>query len=97
MLEYIRKKDKTKVSTLDENYEEKSFSNEFNLKLENLKKCIQSQLSTQDQEIIEMSVMSDFSSQNVAEKLNLTAANVRQKLSRSIKKLRQKCRQVWTE
>jgi|LakMenE01Jun11ns_1017448.scaffolds.fasta_scaffold9820187_2 RNA polymerase sigma factor (sigma-70 family) len=97
MLEYIRRKDKTKVSTLDENYEEKSFSNEFNLKLENLKKCIQSQLSNQDQEIIEMSVMSDFSSQNVAEKLNLTAANVRQKLSRSIKKLRQKCRQVWTE
>jgi RNA polymerase sigma factor (sigma-70 family) len=67
------------------------------LKLEILKKCIQNQLSTQDQEIVEMSIMSDFSSQNVSEKLNLTATNVRQKLSRSLKKLRQKCKQAWIE
>lgn len=97
MLEYIRKKDKNKILNLDENYEEKIFSNNFNLKIESLKKCIQNELSTQDQEIVELSIMSDFSSQNVAEKLNLTAANVRQKLSRSLKKLRQKCKQIWIE
>lgn len=67
----------------------------YNQKILRLLECVQSQLSDQDASIVEMSIMCDFGSQRVAQELNLSAGNVRVRLTRALSKLRQKCRQIW--
>jgi RNA polymerase sigma factor (sigma-70 family) len=64
-------------------------------KVAKLLKCVQNQLTEQDASIVEMSVMCDFTSARVASELNLSAGNVRVRLSRALNKLREKCRQIW--
>ena len=67
----------------------------FKAKLESLQKCLRNQLSGVDLQILELSLIEDHKSYEVAEIVKLSADNVRQRLSRSVKKVRQNCIQIW--
>ena len=111
MLEYIRYKGKNQfqeladwtksengqnnTNELQDNLLQMYQSSEYQAKLERLKECARNQLSDLDLEIVELCVSQDFKSSEVAAKLNISPENVRQRLSRAIKKLRDKCREVW--
>jgi len=71
------------------------YSNHYYHKIEQLKACIQRQLNTQDQEIVELCVQSDFSSKQASQMLQITSTNIRQRLSRALKKLREQCKNIW--
>jgi RNA polymerase sigma factor (sigma-70 family) len=81
----------------NENLDQKvlSYSSHYQDKLSGLIECAKKQLKDEHFQILELSVLCDFSSQRVASELNLKSDNIRQILSRSIKKLREKCRQIW--
>ena len=70
-------------------------SERFNAKTQDLMQCVKDNLPELDFKIVELIVMFDRKSAEVAEELNLTAVNVRQKLSRSLKKLKQQCVNLW--
>jgi RNA polymerase sigma factor (sigma-70 family) len=74
-----------------------SYSKHYQDKMSSLVECAKKQLKNQHFQVLELSVLCDFSSQRVASELNLKPDNVRQILSRSIKKLREKCRQIWLD
>jgi RNA polymerase sigma factor (sigma-70 family) len=76
---------------------EDNYDSHYQEKLEQLMRCVKEQLKEQDREIIELSVMADFSSKRVSEELGMSSDNVRQRLSRSLKKLREKCKSVWLD
>jgi RNA polymerase sigma factor (sigma-70 family) len=111
MLEYIRYKGKNQfqelpdwndiennqinTNELQDNWLENYRSAEYQAKLDRLKECTKNQLSDLDMEIVELCVAQDFKSAEVATKLNITPDNTRQRLSRALKKLREKCREVW--
>ena len=94
---FIYQKTKTPVS--NENIEEleKIYSDSYYSRAESLINCAKKQLKNLDFDIVELSVLCDFDSKTVSEQVNLRPDNVRQKLSRSLKKLREKCRQIWVE
>jgi RNA polymerase sigma factor (sigma-70 family) len=95
---FLREKYKTpeySFETLPETEEAPEYDNHYLDKLERLKKCIQEQLKPIDKEIVEICLLCDFSGKRAAEELGLSYDNVRQRLSRSVSKLRQKCRQAW--
>jgi RNA polymerase sigma factor (sigma-70 family) len=111
MLEYIRYKGKNQFQELvdwaeiennqnssielQDNWLENYRSSEYQAKLERLKECAKNQLSELDQEIVNLCVSQDFKSANVAQKLSISPENTRQRLSRALKKLREKCREAW--
>jgi RNA polymerase sigma factor (sigma-70 family) len=111
MLEYIRYKGKNQFqelvdwtetennqnnfNELQDNWLENYRSIEYQAKLERLKECTKNQLSDLDQEIVELCISQDFKSSEVAAKLSISPENTRQRLSRALKKLREKCREAW--
>jgi RNA polymerase sigma factor (sigma-70 family) len=90
---------KTKIPVSNENIEdlENVYSETYYNRIEGLINCAKKQLQPVDFDIVELSVLCDFDSKTVGEQVNLKPDNVRQKLSRSLKKLREKCRQIWLE
>jgi RNA polymerase sigma factor (sigma-70 family) len=60
-----------------------------------LMQCVKNHLNQNEVFIVEQIVMEDKKATEVAISLNLNADNVRQKLSRSLKKLRRQCTQIW--
>ena len=102
LLDYIRQKYKKPamhsiedVDSIEDMVDD--YNPSYSDRLEKLKQCMQETLKGDDMQIVELCVMYDFSGPKVAEKMNLSAVNVRAKLSRSIKKLKLNCRQVWEE
>lgn len=101
LYQYFDKKAKNRVAELDGQAETltceaaDSYSSFYLAKIAELRKCIQQQLSKQDQEIVELCVVCEFSSERVARELNLSPPNVRQRLSRALRKLRRECRDIW--
>ncbi len=96
--EFIRKKTKSSFVNLEDlsAFESpKDFSKNYFDLIYRLKNCAKKQLKEVDREIIDLCVLCDFNSQEVAEKLSLTSGNVRQRLSRGLKKIREKCRELW--
>jgi RNA polymerase sigma factor (sigma-70 family) len=67
----------------------------FLARIENLKKCIKNHLKDLDQEIVDLVVSGDFKCSFVAKELGISHSNVRQRLSRAIKKLKQNCTKFW--
>jgi DNA-directed RNA polymerase specialized sigma24 family protein len=100
-LDYIRFKDAKKnqwqtSDYIEESEEEDMQYNSYYLeRIEALKECIQKTLQSQDQQIVEMCVMYDFSSGEVSAETGLKPDNVRKRLSRGLKKVKDKCRQIW--
>ena len=71
------------------------YSEHYNEKISLLKQCIKKQLNKRDQKIIDLCITCEFSSQNVAKQLQITSVNVRQRLSRSVRKLKKKCKDIF--
>ena len=100
LTDFIRAKPKHQTTAL-ENLPESlisqadPYSDTYLSRVEHLKDCVKKNLKEQDYIIVEMCAVCDFSSEVVAAEMNLTPANVRQKLSRSLKKVREICRRIW--
>jgi RNA polymerase sigma factor (sigma-70 family) len=92
---------KTIFVGLDDNFEivdekaEIQKSAYYNHRIENLLLCIKQNLNGVDYNIVNLSLVEDKKSPEVAEILSLTAENVRKRLSRSVSKLKDKCKAVW--
>ena len=100
LTDYIRVKPKHQTVSLDnlpENLVSQSnlYSDTYLSRINHLKDCVKKNLKEQDYKIVELCTVCDFSSEAVAAELSLTPANVRQKLSRSLKKVREICRRIW--
>jgi RNA polymerase sigma factor (sigma-70 family) len=72
-----------------------SYSSHYFERSSALVDCAKNQLKPEQFSIVEMCVLCDFTAVRTAEELNLSSTNVRQILSRSLKKLREKCKQLW--
>ena len=99
-LDYLRAKKAKKnqwqtYENLEEIEEDLSYNTYYLERLEVLKSCLARHLKPQDCQIVEICVMYDFSSQEAAEELGLKSDNIRQRLSRGLKKIKDKCRQIW--
>lgn len=94
---FIYQKTKTPLSSQNIEDLESMYSTTYYDRMTGLIKCAKRQLKPLEFEVVELSVLCDFSSKEVAKQVDLTPANARQKLSRSLKKLRDKCRQIWLE
>lgn len=102
LVNFIRSKSKIPVSiNFSTDYEiiddqiENQRSDNYKFKIAALQECIQNQLTENQQIIVHNSIIEDQKSYEIAKELNLTSANVRQILSRSIAKLKSKCKQLW--
>ena len=101
LTDYIRAKPKNHTVSFDNLPESlmtansNTYSDTYQSRIEHLKECVKKNLKEQDYSIVELCTISDFSSEMVAAQLGLSPANVRQKLSRSLKKVREICRRVW--
>jgi len=102
LVDFIRTKSKNPVVVgFEENWNliddkaEITFSTAYKGRIGKLMECIKHSLKSEDYQIVLESICNDKKSPEIAEMLNLTAANVRQKLSRNLKKLRKKCRDIW--
>jgi len=95
---------KTKQMTivgLDDNQDsidtnlENNHSYEYKNRLEKLLECIKNSLTGLDFNIVNLSLIEDRKSPEIAEMLNLKAQNIRKRLSRSVSKLKETCKAVW--
>jgi RNA polymerase sigma-70 factor, ECF subfamily len=75
--------------------EETNRGEHYKTKVTELMQCLRNQLKNTDLEIVELSILDDRKSYEVAEMINISAANVRKRLSRSLQKVRTKCLQLW--
>jgi DNA-directed RNA polymerase specialized sigma subunit len=82
------------TDSIDEKLENERSWN-FKDRTEKLLHCIEKNLKDLDLQIVKQSLIEDRISSEVATNLNLTAVNVRKRLSRSVTKLRKECQKVW--
>lgn len=73
-----------------------SYSNRFQDKITDLIECFQASLTGQDYELVQLLIVDNKSSQEVASITGLTPANVRQKLCRNLKKLKSACQELYS-
>lgn len=99
---YLKQKnqEKLKQQTLQNSLEEVVLntnirSDHYNHKMQVLQECINRCLKNQDQEIVKLCVQEDFSSQEVSKILSISSGNVRVRLARAIKKIRDNCSKIW--
>lgn len=91
---FLAKKYKNQiVDTLDENLQA-SHSPNFEKFKSDLAHCISKYVSDLDQQILNLCVVEDFQSKEVATKLDISPANVRTRLHRSLKLLKEKCKHL---
>ena len=90
------------VFSLDENLDnnvdeslENHRSSHFQTKVVDLMQCVELNLKGLEFKIIQQVIMFDLKSVDVAKDLNLKPENVRQIVSRSLKKLKAKCLDLW--
>jgi RNA polymerase sigma factor (sigma-70 family) len=92
---YLKSKyNKEPIYSLDDKEESVGYSPEFEKFKSNLSLCISEHLSSQDEEILNLCVVEDFQSKDVATRLGLTAGNVRIRLYRALKLLKEKCKHL---
>ena len=71
-------------------------SEKYTTKLTQLMECVKNNINNElDQKLIQLSIIEEQNSTQIAQILDLKPDNVRQKLSRLLKKLRQKCIELW--
>jgi RNA polymerase sigma factor (sigma-70 family) len=66
-------------------------------RVEILMECANKQLKDIELFIVEQIIMLDKKATQISDQIQLSSQNTRQKLSRSLKKLRQNCLQIWQE
>jgi RNA polymerase sigma factor (sigma-70 family) len=75
---------------------ENAYCENYTAKLSNLRLCIESQLSEEsDKQLIDLSIYQEKNSTEIGQIMNLKPDTVRQKLSRTIKKLKKNCSSLW--
>jgi len=74
-----------------ENTESLSFKN----RMTKLQKCMQKVLSQTDFEIVNSCILDGVKAVEVGQKIDLKPATVRQKLKRSLDKIRKQCKKIW--
>jgi RNA polymerase sigma factor (sigma-70 family) len=75
---------------------ESQYSQNFETKLTSLKECIADQLTSPgDKMLIDLSIYKEHNSTQIGQLLNLKPDTVRQKLSRTLKKLKKHCTSLW--
>ncbi len=99
---FIRQKSKNPmaIGLIDTDFEvepeiEDNRSFHYQEKIKDLMHCVNKNLKDIELVIIEQVIMLDRKATEVCIELGLTAENTRQKLSRSLKKLRQSCLDIW--
>jgi RNA polymerase sigma factor (sigma-70 family) len=99
---FIRHKSKKPVPlAIDEDWQlideklEVEYSHYFRERVQALIKCVQDFLDPTQYRLVKESIFHDRKSPELAEELDMTPANVRQKLSRALQKVRRKCRNLW--
>jgi RNA polymerase sigma factor (sigma-70 family) len=102
LADFIKLKSKKPlIVSYEENFEvqnqalEKFETQEFKQKISNLKECVKNSLKDLDFKIVSMCILEQQTSKEAAKLLGLSSDNVRQKLSRALKKLKVACRQIW--
>jgi len=103
LVDYIKHKSKLpKTFSLDENLDntideslENHRSSHFQAKVADLMQCVELNLKGLEFKIVQQVVMFDQKSVDVAKDLNLKPENVRQIVSRSLKKLKANCLNLW--
>jgi RNA polymerase sigma factor (sigma-70 family) len=97
-LKFLEQKNKNKLLNYEDLEDfEYAQNSAYKYKIEALKECLKKQTSDLDQKIINACILENFGSQEVSQKLNLSPDNIRQRLSRSLSKLRTKCKELWFE
>jgi len=81
------------ATTLDDNLQI-NYSPNFEKFKSDLQNCIEKHTSELDQQILNLCVIEDFQSKDVADKLNISSSNVRTRLHRSLKILKEKCKHL---
>jgi RNA polymerase sigma factor (sigma-70 family) len=76
---------------------ETDFSPRYESKMKCLYKCIKDSLKDEDAQIVEMSFIQEKTSIEIAKALAMRPDNVRQRLSRSLKKIKMACLDIWHE
>ena len=75
---------------------EATVSSRYTDKLAQLTQCIEHSLTKEeDKQLIQLSVIENKNSTEIATIMGLKPDNIRQKLSRTLKKLKQKCIELW--
>jgi RNA polymerase sigma factor (sigma-70 family) len=75
---------------------EETISDRYTAKLQQLINCVNDHLTKDlDKQLVQLSIMDEKNSTEIATILNLKPDNIRQKLSRTLKKLKQKCLDLW--
>ena len=83
--------------SIEEGVENTRSQNYLRLK-EQMLKCFNHHITNQmDKQIVNLSIIQEKNSSQIATELNLKADNIRQKLSRTLKKVKSKCIQIWNE
>ncbi|GAB4144998.1 MAG: hypothetical protein OHK0017_04110 [Patescibacteria group bacterium] len=105
LVNYINNKSKSFIPVDLENFtadfgeQEKAMeelrSQHYQTRVDELIKCVEGSLKQEDLKIVQELIMNDRKSTELVEELNLKSDNIRQKLSRSLKKLREKCTELW--
>jgi RNA polymerase sigma factor (sigma-70 family) len=102
LVDYIKHKSKIpQTFVLDENLDfldesmENLRSSHFQAKVQDLMQCVEQNLHGIEYKIVQLVIMYDQTAVTAASELNLKPANVRQKLSRSLKKLKANCLELW--
>lgn len=98
--DYLKQKkkevDKIDLEDLETEAEPKlAYNLYFQERLDVLQKCIDRHLKPEDREIMDLSIKGDFKCSVIAVEMGLSHTVVRKRLSRSIKKVREKCHQFW--
>ena len=76
---------------------EKFYSKSYQERVKNLLKCIKTQVKDLEYQVIQMSFFEELTSIEISKTLNLKPPAIRQKLSRSLKKVREQCKKLWQE
>ncbi|MEM1312085.1 MAG: sigma-70 family RNA polymerase sigma factor [Patescibacteria group bacterium] len=80
-----------------EEHIETKYSSHYSQKIKQLLDCCKKQLSKQDYGIVFSSIIDNQNSSEIGKYLNINPATIRQKLKRSITKLKKGCTTLWIE
>jgi RNA polymerase sigma factor (sigma-70 family) len=76
---------------------EKEYSKHFQERVANLMLCVENSIAGIEYEIVKQSIFEDKTSIELSDFFGLKPATIRQKLCRSLKKLRLKCKKLWQD
>lgn len=102
LVNYIKNKNKNRTAILSQDADwildqsiENLRSTHFRQKMTNLLECIKNNLKGFEQELFEQVIIQEIKIGQIAKNSMLKANTLSQQLSRAIKKLKIRCRQIW--